>query len=281
VFTERLKSLPGYRGHNTQTRPKKLAREIKTGNLLSLDELSAEIDKLLNERNARSHSTTGRAPDSFYEGWKPVIPSKEYLSFLLMDRAFVKVRDGTVLVKGMLYRGDDLWQIAGERVEVRRDPKDLREAAIIYRGELFGFARLETPDHYRGPVTLEAVKACRRERQKIRKYRKAIIEKEHVIDDPVRWAQQVNEEEELKTRDIRPPASSVRSINQQSKLAREVIKGLKERVSEEERSVAVAGGPSILTRSVAAAKQSTQEGRPQIPKHRLVSQLSIDEPFHD
>jgi hypothetical protein len=251
---------------------------MKQKAVLSLDELSAEIDKLLTERNGRPHSTTGRAPNSFYEGWKPVVPGKEYLAFLLMERAFAKVRDGTVLVKGMLYRGDDLWKIAGERVEIRRDPGDLREAAIIYRGELFGFARLETPDHYRGPVTLEAVKACRRQRAKIRKYRKALIGGEHLLNDPIRWAQEINEEEELKTRDIRPAASSVRSINQQSRLAREVAKGLEQRRSDEEREVAVAGGPSIVSRCVAAI-QTTPEESSSVRRRSLVSRLTLDDPF--
>jgi len=275
VFTERLRHLPGYRGHSTKTRPKKLEREIKAGQLLSFEELSREIDSLVNERNARPHSGTGKSPNSFYDNFTPEIPSREMLAFLLMDVHIKRVKDSTITIKGMVYRSESLWELAGESVTCRRDPRDLREAAIIYNDKLFGFARLETAAHYRDPITLESAKTAARIRRKIRNYRTAVIEHEGIIHDPLKFAAELDKEEKLRARDIRAPGSKVVSLHQKERLAREVTKGLKER-SDEPVAEAVAAGESILARLNRAAKEarSGEEPRPSI---RLVKHLSLDD----
>ncbi|MCG6537534.1 MAG: transposase family protein, partial [Syntrophales bacterium LBB04] len=43
IFTDRLRHLPGYRGHNTKTRPKKLAQEIKKCNLFPFEDLASRV----------------------------------------------------------------------------------------------------------------------------------------------------------------------------------------------------------------------------------------------
>ena len=85
IFTDRLRHLPGYRGHNIKTRPKKLTQELKTGSLLSFEELSSYLDKFIKDRNDRPHSTTNKTPNSFYENFIPQIPSQAVLDYLLMD----------------------------------------------------------------------------------------------------------------------------------------------------------------------------------------------------
>ncbi|MEE9912455.1 MAG: Mu transposase C-terminal domain-containing protein [Deltaproteobacteria bacterium] len=255
IFTDRLKDLPGYRGHSTKTRPKKLDQEIKTKNLVVFEELSAKIDDLLNERNARPHSTTGKSPDSYWEGYQAKIPSQEMLDFLLMDVSEATVKDSSVLIKGLLYRGDELFKLAGERVEVRRDPKDIRRAVIIYHDKVFCSATLETPDHYRSEITLQSVKDAQRIRKKIKQYRKEILETEDYIDDPLSLAVELDHKEKIRMRDIRPAESKVISINRDERLARDVAKTMQksepEKDDPQEAKTAIAGG-DILSRYLAA-----------------------------
>lgn len=265
IFTDRLKSMPGYRGHSIKTRPKKLDHEIKTGNLHTFEELSAKIDELLNERNARTHSTTGKTPDSYWEDYQAIIPSQHVLEFLLMDVHEATVKDSSVLVKGLLYRGDELFKLAGEKVEVRRDPKDIRRAVIIYKDQVFCYATLETPDHYRSEITLQSVQDAARIRKKIKQYRKEIIESEDIIDDPLKIAVDLDQKEKVRTRDIRPGDSKVTSLHRKEKLARSVSDAMREADQQmdeyQEANTAVAGS-DILSRYLAAsAGESRSIGR--------------------
>jgi putative transposase len=222
IFTDRSAPLPGYRGHSIKTRPKKLTGEIKSENLLTFEELSLEIDKLINDRNARPHSTTRISPDSCWEGFQPVVPSQNLLDFLLMDVHQATVKDSSVLVEGLLYRGDELFKLAGEKVEVRRDPKNIQRAVIIHKDQLFGEAKLETPDHYRSEITLQSVKDAARIRRKIKKFRQEVIDNEDVINDPLKVAVELDQKEKVRVRDIRPAESRVKGFNRQEKLARDV-----------------------------------------------------------
>ncbi len=262
IFTDRTKDWPGYRGHNLRTRPKKLDQEIKTENLLTFEELSAKIDDLLNDRNARPHSTTGKSPDSYWEGYQAVIPSQHLLNFLLMDSHEATVKDSSVLIKGLLYRSDELFKLAGERVTARRDPKDIRRAVIIYKDQVFCSATLETPDHYRSEITLQSVKDAARIRKKIKKFREEVIENEGLIDDPLRLAVELDQKEKIRMRDIRPADSKVTSFHRKEKLARSVSDAMSKPGTEigefQEANIAVAGG-DILSRYLAA---TTGQSRP-------------------
>jgi len=274
IFTQRLRHLPGYRGHNIKTRPKKLESEIKSGKLLSFEELSQEIDKLINERNARPHSTTGKIPNGFYENYTPKIPSKDILAYLLMDANIATVRDATISIKGMLYRGENLWKLSGEKVEVRRDPKDLRRAAIIYKNKLFEFASLETPSHYRDAITLESVNTASRIRRRINKWRKAVIENEGVIDDPLTYAVELENQATVRSRDIRPANSKIRSFSQKEKLAKDVASGLENQEWHPRESAAAEGKNSTLSRLLRGGENG-DETRSRI---RLVKHLTINDP---
>lgn len=254
VFTDRFKQLPGYRGHSVKTRPKKLTDEIKSKNLLTFEELSAKIDELLNERNTRPHSTTGKSPESYWEGYQALIPSQQVLDYLLMDVHVATVKDSSVLIKGLLYRGAELFKLAGEKVEVRRDPKDIRRAAIIYKNQVFGDAVLETPDHYRSEITLESVKTVARIRRKIKKYRQALMESDDDID-PLKIAVELDEREKVRMRDIRPTGSKVTSLHEREKLAHSVSETMRQAKLEnegyQEENTTNAGG-DILTRYLKA-----------------------------
>jgi putative transposase len=265
IFTDRSKDLPGYRGHSVKTRPKKLDHEIKTMNLLTFEELSVKIDDLLNERNARLHSTTGKTPDSYWEGFQPIIPSQHVLDYLLMDVQEATVKDSSVLIKGLLYRGDELFKLAGERVEVRRDPKDIRRAVIIYKEQVFCSASLETPDHYRSEIILQSVSDAARIRKKIKKFRKEIMESEDFIDDPLKLAVDLDQKEKIRQRDIRPADSKVISLHRREKLARSVSDTMRKselKMDESLEANTAAAGSDILSRYLAAtAGKSRPVGR--------------------
>ncbi len=225
IFTDRLRHLPGYRGHNIKTRPKKLAQELKTGSLLSFEELSSYLDKFIEDRNDSPHSTTNKTPNSLYENFISQIPSQAVLDYLLMDVHRVKVKDSSIIIDRHLYRGEELFRLAGEEVEARRDPQDITRAVIIHKGHVFGSANLEMPDHYRGPLTLESSKTCARERKQIRKYKEAVWKAEGIIDDPIRMEIEAEQKDNSRKRDIRPaPNSKVISLHKKEPLARKVSK---------------------------------------------------------
>lgn len=278
VFTLRLRHLKGYRGHSTKTRPRKLESEIKSGKILSFEELEKEVEKVIDERNSRPHSITGRVPNSYYDNFQPVIPSKNVLAFLLMDQNFPLVRDSTVTIKGMLYRHDELWRLSGQRVETRRDPKDLRKAAIIHKDKLFGFADLEIADRYDSPITLESIKTTARIRRKITRYRKAIIENEGAVDDPLKFAAELEKKAKLRIHDIRPVESKVRSLHKKERLAKNVLEGLENQEVEEVKKEAAVGSKLTLGRLLAASRPPDVKK----PPIRLFQHLTIfDRRNHD
>lgn len=274
IFTYRFTQLPGYRGHSIKTRPEKLLREIKEGKLLTLDQLSEKVDQLIKERNARPHSTTKQSPDSAYDGFTPIIPSQDILDYLLMDRNVRRVKDGTVSINGFLYRGEKLWELAGEAVEIRRDPRDLRRAVIVYKGKAFCIANLEIPGHYRAPITVEHAKTARRIRADIKKQRRRMIDGEAASTDPVKLAAELAEANRGKPRDIRPAQSKIRGFHSKERLARDVREAFTvEPAAETEQAQAVAGG-DILTRFAATYTQAKPR-RQSLSLENLSGTLSI------
>jgi hypothetical protein len=243
IFTYRLRGLPGYRGHNTKTRPKKLAYEIRAGKLLSFEELSKKIDEIIHARNARPHSTTGKTPNSYYENLTPAIPSRNLLAFLNLDVHKKKVRACAVTIEGLTYRHEDLFKLAGEEVELRRDPADIRQAAIIYREELFCIAQEVQVAHYRSPLTLENVKEARKIRRKIRQFRAEIIKQGGHIENPLDLAIYLNEQEQTTGPEPRSPKAKVVSLHKKERLAKKVAESLKEAPPETE-----AGGRGKITK---------------------------------
>jgi len=243
VFNKLRHVFYGYRGPYITKRPKNHEKLLKSAKLPSFEEMAKGIDTIATEYNERAHSETKRTPNSFFMDFEPTDkPSEKLLAFLLLTENHVTVRDSTVTVDGLVYRHDELWRLAGELVEVRRDPQNIQRAAIIYKNEVFCFATLEVPDHFRGPKTLEAVKSTRRIRRKISKWRKQVLEHEGAIEDPLRYAADLEEMEIMQTRDIQPAQSKVTSLHDREKLARETIDGMQhqdEEIEEEGKKVAV------------------------------------------
>lgn len=288
IFTDRLRNIPGYRGHSTKHRPLKLEREIKEGKILSFDELYKEINKVIEERNARPHSTTHRVPNSYYEDFVPVVPSESLRAFLKMDRHWVKIRNSGVKIREDFYRGEGLWRHSGEEVEVRRDPLDIRKAAIIQGNNLLEIAHLEPMGHYRDEITLKNRETVAKLNQKIQRERKKVLGQAELIDDPRRAAMEMGEEVKLRRREVRP-GSNIISLGKREKLARETVKGLKkaDEIDLERESMgkeaAIVNKQSIRDRYMAAiAKKRAREEAPKprrrlIPRERLTMYLDDEE----
>lgn len=233
VFNKLRHVFPGlYRGPYVGKRPKNYDKLLKSAKLPSLEEMALAVDQIVAEYNDRVHSETGRTPNSFFVNYKPVIPSEKLLAFLLLTENHVTVRDSTVTVDGLVYRHGELWKLAGEICEIRRDPQNIQRAAIIYKNDVFCFANLETPDHYRAPRTLEAVKTTRRIRRKISKWRKSVMEHEGAIEDPLQYAADLEDLEIMQTRDIQPANTKITRLHNREKLARETIAGMQKEDEE-------------------------------------------------
>jgi len=286
IFTDRLRHLVGYRGHSIKHRPLKLEREIKQGKLLTFEQLCKEINKVIEERNARPHSTTKKAPNDFYKNFTAKIPSEAVRAFLKMDRHFVKIRNGGVKIKSDFYRGQELWRHSGERVLVTRDSGDIRKAAVISDSELLEIVHLEERGHYRSEITLKNRETVAKLNQNIRRERKRLIAHEEEVltnPDPLKAAMDMGQEPKLKPREIRP-ASKVTALHKNEKLSRQVIEGLKKdhEVDFEESTEreAAANKPSIFTRYAAISKRKKEPTKPPlrlIPRERLTMYNNLDE----
>ncbi|MDQ7838260.1 MAG: Mu transposase C-terminal domain-containing protein [Thermodesulfobacteriota bacterium] len=254
---------------------KKALQDIKAGRGMEWEDFVSIFDQKMKERNAKPHSQTGVPPDSFYENFTPIIPSQELLDYLLMDVHLKKVKDSTVTIEGLVYRGEELWRLAGEEVEIRRDPQNITRAVIIYKGKVFGSAYLEQADHYKSAITLDSVKTARRIRKRTKKWRELVIENQDFIDDPLRMAVELDSEGTPRQRDIRPVDSKVVGINKKSRIAKDVKKALREgERQQQERKTAVGGGDSLISQLLSSFER--EKDVEEAPRYRLVD-LDIDD----
>ncbi len=248
-LTESLRDVPGYRGHNLKTRPKKLSHEIKSKKLLSFEEACQEIENRIERRNNEiKHTTTKEIPISFYKDFVPQIPSQAFLNYLLMEVHFVKARNSGVNIDGHFYRGEDLFPIAGELVEVRRNPKDIGRVAVIHKNEYFGMAFEELLGDHWSQITLQNRNTAKKIRRKIHKMQKEIWGWENITDDPRRMEIKVAEEEALPNKeDISPaPKSNVISIIDpiRERISRKIDKDFNQTKNESEEARVAANGES-------------------------------------
>ncbi|MDD5451502.1 MAG: DDE-type integrase/transposase/recombinase [Desulfovibrionales bacterium] len=276
-----FRNLPGFCGHNSKVRDsKRLAREIKNKKLLSFEEFSKLFDQAMEGRNTRVHTTTKRSPKSFYDGYVPNIPAQwpAFRDFLLQDVHIKTVKNSGVVIDGMFYRGEQLWELSGERVEARRDFKDITRAVIIHKNKVFGSAFLEEAGHYRSPITLESAQKCQNIRKKARKWRENLIEHKDVLDDPIEAAAKMSKEGSLQPRDIRPADFKVVSLNRKSRLAREVGKAIKEGEKQErQKKTAAGGGDSLISQMLDGLEREREAVEQEEPKYRLYNDNYFDD----
>jgi len=285
LFTDRDRNVPGNRFFDTKHRPKKLEKAIRKGKLLTFEQLYQRVNKTINERNSRPHSSTKKTPNSYYEGFVPVVPSESFRAFLRMDRHWIKIRNSGVKIGKDFYRGEELWRYGGEIAQCRRDPADIRKCAVILNGKLLEIAYLEPKGHYRSEITLKNRETVHKINQNIRRERKRLIEHEEKAlsnPDPLKAAMDMGQEPKLKPREVRP-ASKVTALHRNEKLSREVIKGFKEEppdLADNESEAATANQESIFSKYAAISKRKNEAPKPRlrlIPREKLTMFIEDEE----
>jgi len=127
---------PGWCGRNTMLRPEKLAREIKSGALLTLDEVPAKLAAFIAAYNAREHSELKCAPASLWEHATKEIPDARTLTLLLMKSKPTRVWNDGIHLHTMRYWASELSGVIGETVEVRYDPLDVSRLYVFHQRAL-------------------------------------------------------------------------------------------------------------------------------------------------
>lgn len=130
----------GYRGGNVVERPEKLAKEIKQGKIVTFADFKKIFDdfitNILNKRPSQGKNLQGLSPDELFnqEFTEIITPSKDALKLFCMrtSRNFTIGRNG---IKdnslGITYWNDWLISYTGEKVYLRRDIKNYKEAWVF------------------------------------------------------------------------------------------------------------------------------------------------------
>ncbi len=137
------KHMPGYRGGNVTERPEKLAKEIKTGGILRWDDFVKCMDdfirNVLNKMPSNGKVLQGRCPDEAWaaEHKERRVVSKDALKLFCMrtSRPLTIGRNGVRDSEaGVMYWGEWMAGMKGEKVYLRRDLKSYQEA-WVFRAE--------------------------------------------------------------------------------------------------------------------------------------------------
>lgn len=130
----------GYRGGNVVERPEKLAKEIKQGKIVTFADFKKIFDdfitNILNKRPSQGKNLKGLSPDELFnqEFTEIITPSKDALKLFCMrtSRNFTIGRNG---IKdnslGITYWNDWLISYTGEKVYLRRDIQNYKEAWVF------------------------------------------------------------------------------------------------------------------------------------------------------
>jgi hypothetical protein len=134
------KRLPGYRGGHVLERPEKLAKEIKTGNILTFDEYKPLFDRFIEEvlncMPSKGKALNGLSPNDLWNRESPIkkIADKDSLKLCCMRTSKTMligrhgIRDAEF---GVIYFDEWLWRHPRTEVYLRRDPKDFNEAYVF------------------------------------------------------------------------------------------------------------------------------------------------------
>ncbi len=243
-FTYRHKNFPGWVGHNTKIRDNaRLKREMENGLIWKFEDFGPEVDKWIIERNSQLiHGDTKKTPNSFWVDFVPQVYSEAHCDYLLMLKDECKVNDSTVQVGPKLYRGTKLLRLAGQKLVIRRDPKDLSRAVAFYEEKIFEVLTEERRDDGRGPLTEESRKNNRKIRKNFKNFQKAVLEDEENNSDLLFSEVQNGPGKPLRKSDVRHP--NVIRFDPGERLFRNTKKALAESKNDEleEAQEAAAGG---------------------------------------
>jgi putative transposase len=138
------RTLPGWCGRDNKDRPEKLARELKTGACLTLDEVRTRIAERLTWYHEREHSALNATPRSCWTGVEKRIPDARALDLILMKHRPAKVFQDGLRLFGRRYWHDALIECNGQTVELRYDPGNLNELVIFKERRFLCIAHFDT-----------------------------------------------------------------------------------------------------------------------------------------
>lgn len=180
-----LQRLPGYQPPGSKADP-----------VLSLVQLTAEIERYLVEYNATPHRSTKQAPQTRWEagGFLPHMPeSAEQLDLLLLTVPKTRlVRPDGIHFSGMRYISPTLAAYVGEEVVLRYDPRDVAEIRVFHADRFL--CRAICQELAGQTVPLREIVRARNTRR--RQLRETIAERQKTVDSLLearRWSEEEQE----------------------------------------------------------------------------------------
>lgn len=119
------RTLKGWCGSDNKERPEKLAGEIASGDLLTLDDLRASLSERIERYHDTEHSALDATPRSQWQGIEKKIPDPRALDVVLMRHKPAKVYQDGIRLFGLRYWHDGLIPLQGRTIEIRYDPANI------------------------------------------------------------------------------------------------------------------------------------------------------------
>jgi len=132
-----IRHLPGYKGNQYQNKPDTLARDLKSGALLSVEEFDATVALAINSYNNRPHrSLNSQTPLQVYltNQIRQRSIDTHVLDFLLMKVGSRKIRRCQITLLGAEYYSEQLMQYNDKLADVYYDPIDMGLVSIYVDG---------------------------------------------------------------------------------------------------------------------------------------------------
>ena len=186
------KTLPGWCGSDNQDKPEKLTAELKSGELLTLDELLASLTARIADYHARPHSgegMQGQAPQDVWATAVKQIPEARALDLLLMKHRAVTVQNFGIKLFGFRYWHDELHLVMRQPVEVRYDRADIGRL-IVFKGHEFLCEALADSPFAQGMTEAQKLEVGRR-RKAARRNVMGFLANRKVLFDPDEVLRQV------------------------------------------------------------------------------------------
>lgn len=187
------KTLPGWCGSDNHDKPEKLVAELRSGDLLTLDELRESLVARIADYHVRPHSGEGMQAQAPHDVWQAAvkhIPDERALDLLLMKHKTVTVTAQGIKLFGFFYWHDALHHALRQQVEVRYDRANIGRL-VVFRGQTFLCEAIADKPFAMG--LSEAEKQEIQRRRKVAKrgvaaflgHRKALFDPDHLMQQVV------------------------------------------------------------------------------------------------
>lgn len=121
----------GWCGRDNKSRPEKLAAELKSEKLLTLEELRGKFEEFISDYHARTHSELGCAPADLWKDAVMEIPDERAMDMLLMKAKNVHIYNDGIRLNTLRYWASELSGYVGVNVDVRYNPADVGRLYIF------------------------------------------------------------------------------------------------------------------------------------------------------